>query len=313
MKHLFIVNPAAGKCDRSVQLKNAVGEVFRGLDYAVQVSKGPGDCTRLAREAAEQGEELRIYACGGDGTLNEVVNGVVGFDHVAVTHVPSGSGNDFIKLFSEPDRFRELEQFLNSEETAMDLIQCRSGEHVYYSNNICSMGLDARIAAEMGRFRRMPMVSGNGAYFLSIGVNLLKGIHKPYIIDVNGETISGDQTMICVCSGQYYGGSFHPVPDALPDDGLLDVLIVKPVTLLQVPGVIGKYQSGQYAQLPDLIRHFRTDTIRVQCTEESVVNIDGESLSSMDVTFTVLPGALRFFYPRGLTYPTAKRAAALHK
>lgn len=309
MKHLFIVNPAAGKCDRSVQIKNLTREVFgsRMLDYDVQISKGPGDCIRLAREAAETGEPLRIYACGGDGTLNEVVNGVVGFDNVAVSHFPSGSGNDFIKLFNQPEAFWDLEKFLDCEESRFDLIRVEAGDKVHYSCNICSMGLDARIGTEMGRYRRLPGVSGKGAYYLSTAVNLMKGIHKPYILDLNGETITGDQTMICVCSGRHYGSSFNPVPDAEPDDGILDVLVVVPVNLLQIAGIIGKYQNGQYAQYPDLIHHYRTDRIRIQCTEKSVVNIDGEALGGQDITFSVVPAGFRFFYPAGLHYRSKVR------
>lgn len=304
MKHLFIVNPAAGKCDRSVQLKAMVKEVFgsRGLDYEVQVSKGPGDITRLAREAAEKEAELRIYACGGDGTLNEAINGVADFDHVAVTHYPIGSGNDFVKLFDRPGAFRELECFLDCDEARFDLIRCQSEDMVCYSANICSMGLDARIASEIGRYRRLPLITGNGAYYLSIGTSLFKGIHKPYIIEVGGETISGNQTLICICSGRHYGGSFHPVPDASPDDGLLDVLIIRPINLLDVAKIIGKFQNGLYRNYPQYIRHLRTEKIRIQCTEESVVNIDGEIMGGQDVTFSVIPGGLRFFYPKGLNY-----------
>ena len=304
MKHIFIVNPAAGKCDRSVQVKTTVETVLGklGLEYDILISKGPGDCIRLAREAAETGEELRLYACGGDGTLNEVINGVAGFDNVAVTHYPSGSGNDFVKLFDQPQAFKDLEQLLDCEEAAFDLIECRTDDHLCYAGNIVSMGLDARIGTEMGRFRRMPLVSGKGAYYLSTAVNLCKGIHKPYIVQINGETIQGDQTMICVCNGRWYGGSFNPVPDAEPDDGLLDVLLVKPVNLLQIAQVIGKYQHGQYADYPHLIRHFRTDTVSITCFEDSVVNLDGESLYSRDVTFALSPHKLRFFYPRGLRY-----------
>ena len=309
MKHIFIVNPAAGKCDRSVQIKSLAEEVFgsRGLDYEVQISKGPGDCTRLAQEAAAAGEPLRIYACGGDGTLNEVVNGVVGSEHVAITHFPNGSGNDFVKIFDRPEAFRQLEQFLDADETRFDLIRCQSGDKVQYSCNICSMGLDARIGTEMGRYRRLPGVSGKSAYYISTVANLAKGIHKPYILDLNGETITGNQTMICICSGRNYGGSFNPVPDAEPDDGILDILVVKPVNLLQIASIIGKYQKGLYAQYPDLISHFRTSAIRVQCTEASVVNVDGESLVGQDVTFSVMPKALRFFYPAGLQYRSKAR------
>ena len=311
MKHLFIINPAAGKCDRTVTLKHQAEAVFgsRGLDYAIQVSKAPGDCTRLARKAAQEGDDLRIYACGGDGTLNEVINGMAGFDNVSVTHCPSGSGNDFVKIFDHPEAFTDLERFLDCQEAHFDLIRCQSGDQVRYAGNVCSMGLDARIGTQIGRYRRLPLVSGKGAYALSTVVNVLEGIRRPYIIEMNDQRISGDQTLVCICNGRWYGGSFNPVPDAEPDDGLLDVLLVKPVNLFQVAAVIGKYQKGQYAQYPQLIRHFRTDKLRIQCTEQSVVNIDGEALDSLDATFTAVPHALRFFYPTGLQYLSKERKA----
>ena len=304
MKHIFIVNPAAGKCDRSVQVKTDVQALLgsRGLDFEIQLSKGPGDCIRLAREAAETGEQVRLYACGGDGTLNEVINGAAGFPNAAVTAYPSGSGNDFVKIFDQPEAFRHLERLLDCEEAGLDLVECRTDDHLCYAANIASMGLDARIGIEMGLYRRLPLVTGTGAYYISTVVNLFKGIHKPYQIDVDGELITGDQTMICICNGRWYGGIFNPVPDAEPDDGLLDVLLVKPVNVLQIAAIIGKYQNGQYAQYPDLIRHFRTDKVKITCFENSVVNLDGEALRSQEVTFRISDHKLRFFYPQGLHY-----------
>ena len=108
MKHLFLINPAAGACDRSVQLSTAIRKSFDGADFEIHISKGPGDCTRITKQAAQAGSPLRVYACGGDGTLNEVINGAAGFEHVFVTHVPYGSGNDFIKIFSDTSAFRDL-------------------------------------------------------------------------------------------------------------------------------------------------------------------------------------------------------------
>ncbi|MBQ9968733.1 MAG: YegS/Rv2252/BmrU family lipid kinase [Oscillospiraceae bacterium] len=307
MKHIFIVNPAAGKCDRTVQVKELVETLFLDRDdaFEVKVSKGPGDCIRLAKESCEAGEEVRLYACGGDGTLNEVVNGAVGFPNAAVTHWPAGSGNDTVKLFSDPSAFRDLERLLECEEASFDLIECRTKEHLCYCLNIVSMGLDARIGAEMGRYRRLPLVSGNGAYYLSIGVNLCKGISQPFEIRVGDETILGDKTLVCICNGRHYGGSFHPMPDAEPDDGLLDVLIIEKVNLLQVASIIGRYQAGQYRDFPRLIRHLRTDAISVATKKESVVQLDGEALMASDITFRVSAHKLRFFYPKGLTYHAA--------
>ena len=196
---------------------------------------------------------------------------------------------------------------MDCEETKIDLVECRTDDKVCYANNIVSLGLDARIAADMGRFRRMPLVSGTSAYYLATASNLFKGIHKPYEIEINGERITGNQTMICVCNGRWYGGSFNPVPIAEPDDGILDVLIVRPVNLLDIAMVIGKYQSGQFARYPQYIRHFRTDQVRITCFEDSTINLDGEGLCSRTVTFCLSRNKLRFFYPRGLQYRSKER------
>ena len=301
MKHIFIVNPAAGKSDRTAEYREMIDAAFapRGLSYELLVSNAPGECRTLARQAAQSGEEVRLYACGGDGTLNEVVNGVVGYDNAAVTHFPGGSGNDAIKIFSEPAAFTDLDRLLDAEEARLDLIRCNG----MYALNILSIGLDARIGTDIARYKRLPFVTGKGAYILSTINNLFRGISQYYRVTLDGsETVEGRQTMICICNGRWYGGSFNPVPDAEPDDGLLDVLIVEKVNLLQVAGVIGKYQKGRYADYPHLIRHVRCHTVRVECEQENVVNVDGEAIRTTDAQIELIPQAIRFFYPRGLTY-----------
>ena len=107
MKHLFIINPAAGSRDRTADYSTRIHEVChsRDLEYRIAVSGGPGECTRIAREAAESGEEYRIYACGGDGTLNEVMAGAAGYPNASVTVFSGGSGNDFVKIFDDPKAF----------------------------------------------------------------------------------------------------------------------------------------------------------------------------------------------------------------
>ena len=164
MKHIFIINPAAGKYDRTEEFsgKIAAACASRGLDYAIHVSEKPGDCRATARRAAESGEEVRLYACGGDGTLNEVVNGAAGFANAAVTHFPGGSGNDAIKIFSEPAAFTDLDRLLDAEEARLDLIRCNG----MYALNILSIGLDARIGTDIARYKHLPFVTGKGAYIL---------------------------------------------------------------------------------------------------------------------------------------------------
>ena len=221
-----------------------------------------------------------------------------------MTHFPGGSGNDFIKIFSEPDAFKDLNRLLDCEVATFDLIRCQK-EH--YALNICSVGFDARIGTAVGRYKRLPLVSGSGAYILSTGINLVKGIYRHYMIDIDGVEYSGDQTLVCIANGRWYGGGFNPIPEAEPDDGLLDVLLVRGVSRLTVANVIGKYKSGRYQELPDLIRHFRCKKISVRCGCDNEINLDGELLMGKNIEFEVVPQAIRFFYPKGLTYHAADR------
>lgn len=305
MKHLFIVNPVAGGKDRHEYVAEQARRALEGSAdaYEVYITTAPMDaCAKIAAEAAS-GEELRVYACGGDGTLNEVVCGMVGCPNAAVTHYPGGSGNDSIKVFSDTAPFFDLECLLDADETRFDLIRCNDT----YCANILSIGLDAKIGTDIARFKRLPLVSGKGAYILSILANILSGRSAHYAVELNGETIDAEQTLICVCNGRWYGGGFNPVPEAEPDDGLLDVLLVKKVSLLQVAAVIGKYQKGKYADYPALIRHERCTALTIRCDSESVVNIDGEALYTDALDISLVPKALRFFYPKGLTYRRGNR------
>ena len=300
MTHLFIINPAAGSRDRTEDYTRQIREVCekKNLSYRIAVSEAPGDCCRIAREAAQSGEEYRIYSCGGDGTLNEVVNGAAGYSNVAVTMFAAGSGNDFAKMFNETEPFRDLERLLDCEEATFDLIRCNDD----FSLNICSVGLDARIGTDVSNYKRLPLLHGFQAYVASTLVNVIRGIHEHYVVEVNGERIDGNQTLICACNGRYYGGGFNPVPEAEPDDGLLEVLVVKKVSRLQVAAVIGKYKNGQYNELPHLIRHIRTKSLKIICDKETPVNLDGELRMAQTVDIRLAEEKIRFFYPKGLVW-----------
>ena len=306
MKHLFIINPAAGSRDRSEayrrQIERICGE--KSLDYQIRISEAPGHCMEIARQAAQTGEEYRIYACGGDGTLNEVVCGVAGYDNVAVTAYVGGSGNDFVKIFNETEPFKDLEQLLDCREATFDLVRCNED----VSLNICSVGLDARIGTDVSRYKRLPLLSGFRAYAVSTLINVIKGIAEHYVVEIDGKKIDGKQTMICACNGRFYGGGFNPVPEADPTDGLLDVLVVKKVSRLQVAGVVGKYKNGQYAKLKKIVQHFRTDKLRIICDKPTSINLDGELRTAQVIDISIAKEKLRFFFPKQLSFAAKEPA-----
>jgi len=306
MKHLFIINPAAGSYNRTEEYSEVIHKVCRArkLTYEVRVSTAPGECARIAREAAQTGEELRLYACGGDGTLNEVVAGAAGYPNAAVTVFSGGSGNDFVKLFDEPKAFFDLNRLMDADEVTFDLIKCNDD----IALNICSVGLDARIGTDVSRYKRLPLLHGFRAYAASTVVNVFKGISEHYVVEVNGERIDSEQTFICVCNGRFYGGGFNPVPEADPTDGMLDVLLVRKISRMEVPGIIGKYKAGRYKELPDYVRYIKTDSVTITCDKETPINLDGEARFAKVAQMQIAEEKIRFFYPKGLSWQTKTAA-----
>ena len=311
MKHLFIVNPAAGGRDRTAEVKAEAETVLSGRDepYEVYTTKAPMDAPKKIAREAEKNESLRVYACGGDGTLNECACGAVGRENVALTHYPAGTGNDFVKLFGdEAERFRDLPALCGGEVRALDAVDCNGRCCV----NICSVGIDARIGVDVHKYSRIPLIGGATGYVTSLAVNFFKGITDRLRVKCGERRFEGEMNLICCCNGGYYGGGFHPVPEARPDDGVLDFLIVKGVSRLAILRVIGGYAKGRYADYPKLITHLRGGDMEIESERELVVNVDGEAMYAKRLRLRLLPGALNFIVPKGLRYFAEKenRAAA---
>lgn len=189
---------------------------------------------------------------------------------------------------------------LDCEETEFDLIRCNDALCL----NICSVGLDARIGGDVANYKRIPLLSGFRAYAVSTVVNVIRGITEPYTVELDGQVFEGKKTLICACNGRFYGGGFCPVPEADPTDGMMEVLMIQPVSRLKVAKVIGKYKNGQYAQLPDIIHHFRTGELTITCHKPTRINLDGEILVDEKVHIRMAEEKLRFFYPKDLTWKT---------
>ena len=150
MRHVFIVNPVSGKADASGSLvpKIIQAAARQGVDYEILLTERPGHGVELAQQQAAAGEPVRLYACGGDGTLNEVLQGVYGCKNAQVACVPCGSGNDFVRNFGGSAPFLDLENLIQGEAVSMDLIETDQG----LAAAICSAGLDAQVAYGIPKF-----------------------------------------------------------------------------------------------------------------------------------------------------------------
>ena len=303
MKHLFIVNPKAGSKKGGRETVEQEILRFAGeLDdpYEIYITKGPMDaCEKVAAEA-EKCDKLYVYACGGDGTLNECANGAAGRANTALTHYPCGTGNDFIRMFGEADtqKFSDLRKLANGTVRAIDLIDCNGR----YGINICSVGIDARIGTDVHKYSKIPVIGGATGYIVSLIVNLLKGINCEFTVSTPENTYSGEFALICACNGRFYGGGFNPVPDATPDDGQIEFLIVKGVSRIKLIRIIKKYAKGRYRELADVITHYSGETMQISGGGEFVVNIDGEAIYANNVNLKLVPKGLNFIFPMEMEF-----------
>jgi len=301
MKHLFIVNPIAGGRDYTANVCADVAKRFSGREdeYEIYVTKAPMDATEKIRTEAAKGRHLRVYACGGDGTFNECICGAAGQTNVAVCPFPTGTGNDFCRMFGdEKDLYRDLDALLAGKEVLIDLIDCNGR----YCANICSVGIDARVGVDVHKYSKLPLVGGSSAYVMSTIVNVLKGVNRNMHIKSGDFSVSGKHALVCACNGRFYGGGFNPSLSARPDDGIIDLYIVKAISLPRLATLIGKYAAGEADNLPKYVTHLRTDNVEISFDEQSVIQADGEAMYADKVNIRLIPKAARLIVPEGLHF-----------
>jgi len=301
LKHLFIINPVAGgKKNKFEEVRREVEAFVKSFDAPgeVYITKAPLDATRKIAEYSETEEMLHVYACGGDGTLNECVNGAALRKNIAITQYATGTGNDFIKTFGmeNVDKFRDLSALAAGTARPIDLIDCNGR----YGINICSVGVDARVGRDVHKYSNIPIIGGSTGYVVALLVNVIKGVTQK--LKITSENITEEKlvTLICACNGCFYGGGFNPVPEAISDDGILEFLVVNAATRLTVAKIVGKYASGKYKELPDIIKHIRGSSLEIESGTELVVNIDGEIIHANKVSFDIVPKGINFILPEGI-------------
>lgn len=297
MKHIFIVNPAAGKGKAATRIVPQIEAYFKAhpeLSYEVYITKTQGDGKTHVENAAKTGEPLRFYACGGDGTLYEVVNGAYKYPNAAVGILPLGSGNDFARIFGKSDKLLDIDAQVNAETRKFDLID--AGGHV--AINQCSMGLDAEVCAKQAYFKKLPGVGGEFAYTMSLFYCLFRRLKSDFKIVIDDDKVIEGRMLFALCANsRWYGGGYKGAPKALPDDGLLDFILVrKTVGRLKLAGLVGKYKRGEHLAW-DFTDFVRGKKLQIFSKNPAAVNVDGECEYVMESTFQILPAALEVIMP----------------
>lgn len=301
-KHLFIINPAAGKIDASGNLIAKINALDPSLDVSYQLTKAPGHAGELVKEAlASHSDELSVYACGGDGTLFEVVNGGAGDPRFSVACIPVGTGNDFIKSFPEytPEDFRDIRKLVNG--TFLPIDSIKVGD--YTSVNIVSAGFDAITCKNMAKYKTKPIIGGKNAYNSALVECLL--FHRKHYLRVvaDGEELSDGKKPLLfalAANGRYYGGGYKASPISVLDDGLMDVITIPTLSILKFARFVGVYRRGEHIHNPkaDFVKHSVRREIQLFAPAPIPMNVDGEIIDMRDPKITLVSKSITVILPK---------------
>ena len=294
---VLIFNPRAGRGGAARALPEVQSHLReRELEYEVRTTEGPGHATALAREALDEGVRL-VVAVGGDGTIHEVVNGMMDDDRAvnpeaALGVVAAGTGCDFIRTFGIPAMPSHAVAHLDGpEHFAIDIgkVSCvRDGRQgASYFANIAEAGIGAQVAA---RASRLPGWFGPTVYFFAFWLTLAR--HKPAEVKVNlvDRTYEGKMNNLVVANGQFFGGGMKIAPKAAPTDGLLDIQI-EHASKREAIAVMPRVYKGEHVPHPDVVEAKR---VRCSITSEPplLVEADGEILGHTPAGFEILKNVL---------------------
>ncbi|MFQ5858933.1 MAG: diacylglycerol/lipid kinase family protein [Anaerolineae bacterium] len=299
-KTLIILNPAAGRGRPAGRhrgdLEAALAQA--GVPYDIVLTPARGGAIALARQGVERGYD-RIVAVGGDGTINEVVNGIKGTEaslgrRAQLGIIPLGTASDFVKVldgFQPNDIAGGVRRLVAGGARSVDLgrVQVGDGEPRFFINAL-GTGLDAQVAAESLKLTRL---KGLAVYLIAIIRALTNYKAHPMTVEYDDHRVHRRLLFVSVANGRCQGGGFWLTPDALVDDGLLDLCLVDNMRLDEIIRHIPKVMKGTHTRLKQ-VRMGRGRRVGITCTAPVPVATDGEVLATdaRSVTVETLPGAI---------------------
>lgn len=266
---IFIVNPTSGN-NLGIEASLVIDEYCkrRNVNYEIIYTEKKNDAINIARELKDN-ENVTIFSVGGDGTLNEVVNGLAN-SKAKLGLIPVGSGNDFYKSFWG---------FMGKK---IDLGKVNNR----YFINVASLGLDAEIANYANQIKNGKL-SNESIYILSLIHEYFR--FKPINIDIDG--VNKDSTILTVCNAKYYGGGFNIAPHAKLNDGMFDIIDVKSLNKLEIINLVMKLMKATHLE-SNKVNFYQTDKLSVNSSIPLNCNVDGEIITDTNFDFSIEREAL---------------------
>ena len=301
MKHHFIINPAAGKGTlvKSLSEKIRAAAEASAIEYEIYLTRAPGDAVTYVASHMADGERHRFYACGGDGTLCEVVNGAPCNERAEFALIPIGTGNDFCRNFDDRAAFFDIERQINGETMAIDLIRYNDR----YCVNMLNIGFDCNVVERTVKLKKNPLIPSSMAYSVGVIGTLLHKMTTDMHIELSdGEIIERPLLLMSIANGQFYGGGYHSNPRATLDDGLFDVNIIEKLSRLTFISLISSYKAGTHLETaPQYITYRQATSLVLTFPHETLMCVDGETEPVTSLTVSLVPAAARFVLPQGVS------------
>ncbi len=298
----FILNPKSSKGRKHRHMEDAIKEACRKrqLSYHIYYTTCVGDATEYVRSMIRISNERQRFICvGGDGTINEIANSAPLNPNVEFGVIPNGSGNDFVRNFTNLKKFLDVDAQIDGDVVSLDLIKCND----MYCVNMVNIGFDCAVAKEAGKLKKYKLVSAGMSYILGVFVVIFRkfGTKMRLIFD-DGEIIEKELTLTAIGNGKFCGGGFMAAPRALLTDGLLDICAIDKISRLTFVKLVKSYKNGTYInneKAMKMICHRRVPHFKMEFDTPLPICIDGEIKGAKTVDFQVVPKVFNFVVPQG--------------
>ena len=301
MTYYFIINPIAGR-GRSKEMGEKIKQILdkKNISFEIYSTNAPHDAENFVREKCKIGEKCRFYVAGGDGTFHEVVNGAYGFSNAAVGIMPLGTGNDFVKNFTNKELFFDMKAQVFGKEIEIDLIRINDR----YSVNVINIGFDCDSGDKAKELRRKFGIKGMTGYLMGVGLQFCVPRGNYMTISSYGEDIYSGKFLLCtIANGSFYGGTFQAAPYAQIDNGIMDLCIVKIYKIPALVKLLLPYHKGTHLEKikdENLISFSRHKQLELKVEKPLLVGIDGEIQFFTELNMEVVPSAIKFILPKGM-------------
>jgi len=302
MIYHFILNPNSGKKQALCNIENAINDACRSrnLSYHIYYTTDKGDATRYVSSMVKISTDRQRFLCvGGDGTLSEIVNSAPSNPNVEFGVIPNGSGNDFIKNFSNTELFKNIEAQIDGEAVSLDLIRLND----FYCVNMVNIGFDCSVVKEAERLKKFKLVTAGMSYIFGVAVAFFKkfGTQIKLVFD-DGSVIYKKFTLTAIANGCFCGGGFRSAPRALLADGVMDVCAINKVSRLTFIRLVSDYKRGTYLENSaalKVIDYRQLSHFKMEFDKEMPICIDGEIKSAEALDISVVKDGFRFVVPKG--------------